>query len=147
MRWKSITYGSALALALFAVPASAAPITGILNITGAASVTATTIDWVPLGTGEGRFDITFPGTGYFTNIYLPVSGDNTGDSLDLPAGAFPVANFLNDFKTPFAEYNDLSFTLKGFVLPAVPVCGTPDATGVAGNLPGERDECQVRSVI
>ena len=88
MRWKSITYGSALALALFAVPASAAPITGILNITGAASVTATTIDWVPLGTGEGRFDITFPGTGYFTNIYLPVSGDNTGDSLDLPAGAF-----------------------------------------------------------
>jgi hypothetical protein len=137
MRWKAIACSSALALCLAAAPAAAAPITGILNITGAASVTATTIDWIPLGTGEGRFDITFPGTEYFADIWKPVSGDNTGDSLDLPAGAFPVNNFLNDFNTPFAQYDDLSFTLEGFVLPIVPVCGTADGTGVAGDQAGE----------
>lgn len=137
MRWKATVYSGALALCLFAVPAVAAPITGILNITGSASVTANTIDWVPLGGGEGRFDITFPGTDYFADIYKPVSGDNTGDSLDLPAGAFPVQNFLNDFNTPFAQYDDLSFTLEGFTPPVAPVCGTPDGSGVAGDNPGE----------
>ena len=116
MRWKAIACSSALALCLFAMPAAAAPITGILNITGAASVTATTIDWIPLGGTEGRFDIVFPGTEYFADIYKPISGDNTGDSLDLPAGPFPVADFLNDFNTPFTQYDDLSFTLEGFVL-------------------------------
>ena len=136
MRWKTIVCSSALALGLFALPASAAPITGILNITGAASVTATEIDWIPLGTGTGEFVIVFPGTGYFTGIDIPVN-DNTGDTLDLPAGAFPVADFLSNFTTPNAEYDDLSFTLEGFAFPIVPVCGTPDATGVAGDLPGE----------
>jgi hypothetical protein len=137
MTWKAIVGAGALALGLSAVPAAAAPITGILNITGAASVTATTIDWIPIGGGSGTFDITFPGTQYFADIYQPVSGVNTGTSLDLPAGPFPVTNFLNSFTTPFPQYDDLSFTLEGFTLPVVPVCGTADATGVAGDNPGE----------
>jgi hypothetical protein len=136
MRWKSIVCAGAIALGLLAAPAGAAPITGVLNITGAASVTADTIDWIPLGGTTGEFVIMFPSSGYFTGIDIPVN-DNTGASLDLPAGPFPVEGFLDDFTTPNPEYDDLSFTLEGFVLPVVPVCGTPDGTGVAGDTAGE----------
>ena len=96
MRWKSIVCCGAFALALFATPASAAPITGVLNITGAANVTADTIDWIPLDGGIGEFVIVFPSSGYFAGIDIPVN-DNTGDSLDLPAGPFPVGGFLDNF--------------------------------------------------
>src|SRR5687767_4702633 len=93
----------------FAASASAAPIVGQLNFTGAVNVSATTLDWVPLGPPEGDLFTTFPGTGYFSDIYQPVSGVNTADSLDLVAGtALPVPNFLNDFDTPFEKYDDLS---------------------------------------
>ena len=136
MRWKTILCSSAFALGLFATSASAAAITGKLNITGAANVTADAIDWIPLGGDTGEFVIVFPSSGYFAGIDVPVN-DNTGDSLDLPAGPFPVAGFLDNFTTPYPEYDDLSFTLEGFALPVVPVCGTPDGSGVAGDLPGE----------
>lgn len=136
MRLKTVLYSSALVLGLFALPASAAPITGVLNITGAANVSATTIDWIPLGGTTGEFVVVFPSSGYFSGIDIPVN-DNTGDSTDLPAGPFPVVGFLDNFTTPNNEYDDLSFTLEGFALPIVPVCGTPDGTGVAGDTPGE----------
>jgi hypothetical protein len=136
MRWKTFACSSALALGALAAPASADPITGILNITGSATVTADTIDWIPAGTGTGEFVVVFPGTEYFLGIDVPVN-DNTGDTLDLPAGPFPVENFLSNFTTPNPEYDDLSFTLEGFALPVVPVCGTPDGTGVAGDQAGE----------
>jgi hypothetical protein len=136
MRWKTILCSSAFALGVVASTASAAPITGVLNITGAANVTADAIDWIPLGGGTGEFVIVFPSSGYFAGIDIPVN-DNTGDSLDLPAGAFPVEGFLDNFTTPYPEYDDLSFTLEGFALPIVPVCGTPDGSGVAGDTAGE----------
>lgn len=127
MKWKAILCGGLLVSAL-AVPASAAPITGILNFTGAVRVTATTIDWVPLGGTEGDLFTTFPGTDYFSQIYLPTSGVNTGDSLDLTtATVLPLSNFLNDFQTPFAKYNDLSFTLTQIVIPLAPVCTGAEA--------------------
>lgn len=131
MRWKTLLCSSALVIGAFAAPASAAPITGVLNITGAATVTADTIDWIPIGGGTGEFVIVASSSEYFAGIDLPVN-DNTGDSLDLPAGAFPVGNFLSNFTTPNAEYDDLSFTLEGFSLPVVPVCG-----GGVGDDPGE----------
>ena len=129
MNLKGILCGGLLTLAL-AVPASADPITGQLNFTGAVRVTATTVDWVPLGGGEGDLFTTFPGTGYFSQIYLPTSGVNTGDSIDLgPLTTLPLANFLNDFSTPFAKYNDLSFTLTSIIVPSVPVCNGSEIVG------------------
>jgi len=136
MRWKTIVYGSALALALFVVPASAAPITGILNFSGSATVTAATIDWSPGGTGEGIAVIFEDSEGYFDGIEVPIPLQ-TVDTLDLPAGPFPVASFLNDFQTGNAQYNDLSFTLEGFVIPGIPVCGTADSSGIAGDVEGD----------
>jgi hypothetical protein len=114
----------------FAASASAAPIVGQLNFTGAVNVSATTLDWVPLGPPEGVIDLTFPGTGYFSDIYQPVSGENTADSLDLVAGTpLPLPNFLNDFDTPFAKYDDLSFTLTQVLIPALPVCDGSEVVG------------------
>jgi len=129
MNLKRILCGGLLTLAL-AVPASADPITGQLNFTGAVRVTATTVDWVPLGGPEGDLFTTFPGTGYFSQIYLPTSGVNMGDSIDLgPATVLPLAKFLNDFTTPFAVYDDLSFTLTSIAVPSVPVCTGSEIVG------------------
>jgi len=128
MNLKGILCGGLLTLAL-AAPASADPITGVLNITGSANVSATRIDWVlgditlhPGATDAvyGTFDIVKDGSGYFSNIWQPVSGVNTGLSEDLPPGG--GANFLTDFKTSDAQYNDLSFTLTSLGAFAVPVC-------------------------
>lgn len=130
MKWKPLVCGAILSVAL-AVPAVAAPIHGQLNFTGSVQVSATTIDWIPLGGPDGDIFTTFPGSGYFSDIYKPVSGVNTGDSLDLgPGTVFPLANFLNDFITPFPEYNDLSFTLEGLSGTAGnPVCDGSEVSG------------------
>ena len=115
MKLRTAIMGAALT-ALLSAPASAAPITGILNLTGSVQVTATAIDWLPLATGEGIFTTNAPGTGYFGQIFNPaVIPPYTGNEIDLSAATpFPLANFLNDFATPVARYNDLSFTLTGF---------------------------------
>lgn len=114
----------------FAASASAAPIVGQLNFTGFANVSATTIDWVPLGGPEGDLFTGFPGTGYFSTIFLPVSGVNTGESIDLVAGGpLPLPNFLNDFDTPDSRYDDLSFTLTQVLIPALPVCNGSETVG------------------
>jgi hypothetical protein len=138
MRWKTVVSSSALALGLFALPASAAPITGVLNILGSAVVTADTIDWAPDGGATGTFVVSADSEAYFDGIEVPFP-INTGDSLDLPAGPFPVANFLSNFTTPNPEFDDLSFTLEGFDIPALPVCGTADGSpsGIVGDETGE----------
>jgi len=126
MRFKSLLCGVLLATA---APASAAPISGILNLTGSVQVTATAIDWLPLATGEGIFTTNAPGSGYFSQIFNPaVLPPYDGDAMDLgPASVLPLANFLNDFNTPVAKYNDLSFTLTGFAATAAPVCTGAEA--------------------
>jgi len=123
MRLKAVC-GSVLLVGMLAAPASAAPISGILNLTGSVQVTATMIDWLPLGTGEGIFQTNAPGTGYFAQIFDPTFlSPYDGDVIDLTAGTpFPVPNFLHDFDTPVARYDDLSFTLTGFAATAAPIC-------------------------
>jgi len=135
MNLKGVLCGGLLTLAL-AVPASADPITGVLNITGSANVSATRIDWVlgditdhPGATDAvyGTFDIVKDGTGYFSTVWQPVSGVNTGLSEDLPPGG--GANFLSDFETQDAKYDDLSFTLTNVGVFAVPVCTGGELVG------------------
>ena len=134
MKWKAILSAGLLTLAT-AGPASADAITGIMNITGSATVSKTSINWV-FGDhdspsidpgGLGTFDLVADGTGYFTDIWKPVSGVNTGLVEDLPGGG--GANFLSDFETPTAQYNDLSFTLTSLGSFAVPVCTGAEAIG------------------
>ena len=105
------------------VSASAAPITGTLNITGSVQVNQTTIDWIPIAGGEGIFNMVFPGTEYFADIYNPaVNPPYIGSATDLVGQALPLANFLNDFQTPDPTYSDLSFTLTDIVDPTAPTC-------------------------
>lgn len=92
------------AISAFATSASAAPI-GLLNIDSGGEgvrVTATTIDWTPLGGGTGTMI-----TGFATNVTYDggVLGQGTpGVIKDLP----PVPT--NDFMT-FATHPDLTFNL------------------------------------
>lgn len=135
MRLKGILCGGLLTLAL-AVPASADPITGVLNITGSANVSATRIDWVLGDISEhpgatdavyGTFDIVKDGSEYFSTVWQPVSGVNTGLSEDLPPGG--GVNFLSDFETADAKYDDLSFTLTGLGVFSEPVCTGAEGVG------------------
>ena len=133
MKWKVVVCGALLAAATSVAPARAASITGEMNITGSATVTATSIDWV-LGAHPGdpslvgSFDLVEPSSGYFVDIWKPVSGVNTGLSEDLPPGG--GADFLSDFDTPFAEYDDLSFTLTSLgSFAGVGVCTGGEAVG------------------
>ena len=133
MKWKTGIFGGLLAIVLTAPVASADSISGILNLTGSVQVSATTIDWLPLATGEGIFTTTAPGTGYFDSIVSPnPATPYTGNEIDLIAGTttFPLPNFLNDFNTNNAaggRYNDLSFTMTGFQPTSAPVCTGAEA--------------------
>jgi len=122
-----------LALLGFTVPASAVELAGTLNINGSVSVTATTIDWLPLGGGMGTFSVVPPSTGYFSDPGNGLGGIEEpfppppgvqGQSLDIasvPTGGFTTApigvpisvpNFLSGFNSANTEYNDLNFTLN-----------------------------------
>lgn len=135
MNLKGIVCGGLLTVALVA-PASADPISGVMNITGSADVTKTTINWNfgdPTGhegatdAVYGTFDLVSSGSGYFVDIWKPISGINTGLSEDLPPGG--GANFLSDFETPFAQYDDLSFTLTSLGVFNEPVCTGAEQVG------------------
>jgi len=109
-----------------AVPVAAAPITGVLNITGSVIVSATNIDWYPVvGPVSGTFTTKAPGSEYFSGI---VSANplqpNGGQSLDLGPAVPPLAGFLNNFvgATLPAQYSDLSFNLDTIITPTSPPC-------------------------
>jgi hypothetical protein len=139
MTWKSKLAAGVVAISFGLASASAAPISGELNIAGSVLVDAFTINWVPPGgpgggteTGYGIFSTIVPGTGYFSGITsLPPCPPNTtcyfGNARDLTrgggGGAAPapatapvgvtgnplVANFLSGFTAP--GYTGLSFDL------------------------------------
>jgi hypothetical protein len=98
-----------VALLSFVVTASATPV-GSLTTNGCPGnqvvVTATTIDWDPAGTGAGCIvtggstNIAYAGGTLLTNV--------TGTIKDLPAGPFPVPDFM-----VFAGHPLLHFNLSG----------------------------------
>jgi hypothetical protein len=116
-------------LAVLPTVGEAAAITGTLNIGGSVQVSATTIDWFPLSGGTGQVTTGFPGTQYFASIFAPSAPDYQAIAIDLtPANPPPVPMFLSHFVTPNPEYNDLSFTLEGIIMPTAPPCPAPPAT-------------------
>jgi hypothetical protein len=133
MRWKASLIGGLLMVAISVAPASAVPIFGQLSFTGTATVSATQVDWeefaATVEAGEGNFGLTTPSTGYFAGIDVPIP-TRQGDIIDLtPANPPPLANFLHQFITGNARFDDLSFTLEGLTVPAVGVCTGAEAVG------------------
>jgi hypothetical protein len=100
------------------VSGNAAVITGTLNTTGSARVTATTIDFLPLAGGAGNFNIPVDdeGTGDFVGLSV---GEIDGSILDLTLPADPVGVVFSkpNFMT-FTAFPGLSFELT-FIAPGV----------------------------
>jgi hypothetical protein len=116
-----------LALGMAApAPASAAPITGVLNITGSVIAGSATIDWYnPVLGGFGFFSTVNPGTEYFSTIVNPAAPPGAayfGSAIDLSAPPVPVNDFLHSFVTADPKYSDLAFDLDGFFFPVAPPC-------------------------
>jgi hypothetical protein len=115
-----------LVLGMAPAPASAAPITGVLNITGSVIAGAATIDWFnPALGGFGLFSTQSPGTEYFSTIFNPASPPGTayiGTANDLSGAPVPVNDFLRNFVTADPKYNDLAFDLDAFFFPTAPPC-------------------------
>jgi len=124
---KTILFSVMVLLTLgMTAPVAAAPITGILNITGSVIVSAANIDWYPPeGPINGTFTTKSPGTNYFSGIFSAVPETPTaGSSLDLNAPPGPTPGFLNGFHGVAMppEYTDLSFNLSNVVMPTSPTC-------------------------
>lgn len=96
--------------------ANAATISGVLNTTGSATVSATQIDFLPLGgtTGEFNVDEFAPGTGDFSTFN---SEEGLIKDLTLPGDPVGIVFSKPDFMT-FASYPNLSFELT-FIEPGV----------------------------
>lgn len=114
-------------LAAIAVPSHATPITGVLDISGSVAVGATTIDWLPLGTGTGVFKVEPASSGFWSAL-----AGTTGTAKDLDVTVQPVGStFLLPGYLTFAAMPNLSFDLT-FIQPGVfpPTdCGAPPAAG------------------
>lgn len=142
-------------MALMLASSASAAITGTMNINGSVRVSATSIDWIPLGGPSGSFNTVFPGTGFFSGIFNPaVNPAYVGTALDLNSVSQPVGtpifldNFLSSFSAP--GYGALTFDLtyifpssaavctgaEGQNTPCAAIAGSPftltnNATGVA----------------
>lgn len=114
-------------LAVLAVPSHATPITGVLDISGSVAVGATTIDWLPVGTGTGGFMIEPASSGFWSAL-----AGTTGTAKDLDVSVQPVGSmFLLPSYMTFAAMPNLSFDLT-MIQPGVfssAACGAPPAAG------------------
>jgi hypothetical protein len=120
--------------------AGASPILGNLNLAGGVTVTATSIDFLPLGGGTGTAAAdAFTNTGSFTllntgNPAAPATG-TIKDLLGGPVvGPTSVLNFLSGFTLAPNIAFDLSFINPGIYTAAA--CGAPPAAGQTCTPPG-----------
>ncbi len=123
-------------IAIGCVPAFAGSIndSGVLNIAGSVEISFGSIDFYPIGGGNGTFSIFAPETG----IFGPLMG-STGTIKDLNNSTEPVGTTVNvpDFMT-FVGAPNLELTLTE--LPAGTFssssCGLPAAAGQTCTPPG-----------
>ena len=119
MKWKAIVSGAILSVAL-AVPAQAAPITGVLDFAGEVTVTPTDIIWEPpSGTYAGYGEATIQGssTGTFAGL-----GGVTVHEMNLNAAAFPLG-FAGGLFAPVDNFEIIEGLENiNFVLEAVAAC-------------------------
>lgn len=113
---------------------NAAILTGQFNTNGSVNVTATTIDWLPLGGPTGQFRTIDPSTGSFVGLSDAV-GTYTGTTKDLtnpPSGVnvpIFVGSFLSGFTSPIIAPNGLSFSTLIFDLTMIRPATAPTCTG------------------
>ena len=109
-------------------------LTGQFNINGSVNVTATTIDWLPLGGPTGQFRTIDPATGSFIGISDPI-GTYTGLAKDLtnpPSGVnvpILVSSFLSAFTSPVLAPNGLTYSTLIFDLTLIRASTAPTCTG------------------
>ena len=109
-----------IGLVVAAAPMQAAILNGTLNFAGDVRVTATSIDFLPLGGGTGNIINTNTQSGSFT----AVTSNSSATILDLnnppyPVGAVNIPGFLSGFTT----FPGLNFTVRQ-ILPGG-LAGTP----------------------
>ncbi|MEQ1869537.1 MAG: PEP-CTERM sorting domain-containing protein [Vicinamibacterales bacterium] len=137
MKRMSVVLGIlALAMGLSAKSAQALPIVGELSFNGDVRVSATAIDWLPLGGGSGILETGQNSDGYFVNIVNPATSPRyVGMETDLTGQILPLTNFLYGFEERptevLSEYDDLSFTLTSIVAPVAPLCTGFEAVNVS----------------
>lgn len=110
--FKTLRYGAVLlgGLVLGSTMAYSAPITGTLNISGSVAVSATTIDWLPSGTGVGSFSVDeFTQEGYFATGTLPGSGGTSRDLVNPGGGGSDVVGSPFNTSSPFTAPAFLTF--------------------------------------
>jgi hypothetical protein len=93
---------TAAMLSVFAVSASATPVTGKLSVRGAVAFSATTIDFLPAGGGTGGFVVGDAAT--LSGDFVALAG-TAGSLSDLTFGSFPTT-----FAT-FAANPDIVFKI------------------------------------
>lgn len=115
-------------LAVLSQVANASVISGDLNITGSARVSANKIDFLPAGGSDGFFTVDlFTQTGFFTGL-----AGTTGHSKDLSQPGQPIgtpflpANFLTFTSAPTLKFmlTEIDFGSSGTAL-----CSAPAAAG------------------
>jgi hypothetical protein len=120
----------------FAVPASAAPIVGTLNLAGQVTVTATTINWLNSGSVEDAV-LVIGGDGYFDELHDGIPYLSYAQAIDLSAPP-PVDGFLHDFVDgdglPVSQYDGLEFDLETIVIPSAPLCNGSEGVNDACRL-------------
>ena len=108
----------------FAGQASAAGITGTLNMSGTVTVTADTIDWAD-DDGIPNLVKAETSTEYFGALDSGAS-PTYASSIDLTAPTQTVPDFLSDFtENPVdlpTEYDNLTFDLDDIIEPTAPPC-------------------------
>lgn len=113
---------------------NAGPLTGQFNLNGSVNVTATTIDWLPLGGPTGQFRTIDPSSGSFIGISDPL-GTYTGLMKDLtnpPSGVnvpILVSSFLSAFTSPVLAPNGLTYNTLIFDLTLIRASTAPTCTG------------------
>jgi hypothetical protein len=111
---KAILHALAIAtLIIMPATAQAVPIVGTLDLTGAVRVTASTIDWFPIGLGFGVADVQPTSNGYFAPLHDDVAREL--DLANLPVGVQLGAGvpFFESF--PESELPGLNFILDMIV--------------------------------
>ena len=116
---------------ILSVSAQAVPITGTLNIMGEVQIDATHFDWLPLGGGDGSFNIGSSSTGSFTGL-----GGTLGSAIDLDSALQPVGLpfLLKFYLRLIAEPNmtfDLNFIYPGATSGALTLTDTPTGATIA----------------
>jgi hypothetical protein len=136
----SLTAMVVLGVVALATPAQAVPITGHLALDGnggTVTITATTIDWSPAGTGFGEFKVAATSDGSFLGLVGSLGDVRDLNTTDQPIGSPITAANGNGYMT-FDNNANIRFDLR-FISPGIEQpdqCDDAPAAGQHCTIPG-----------